>query len=103
MPRTVLFTQNFLVVFMPVGKGVRGGSLEPPRTPLPFGLPLPFVSKGFYTAPSPSICKWSTSLASIQHHCSSQFGCSYVLRLYIKDQQMNVEHVHKCFMLKGHA
>ena len=33
MPRTVLFTQNFLVVFMPVGKGVRGGSLEPPFWP----------------------------------------------------------------------
>ena len=32
------------------------------------------------TLPSPTSCKWSTSLTSIEHHCSSQFSCSYVCK-----------------------
>ena len=81
MPIELYPLQIFLVVFRPIDKGVH---------------PL-LASKGFYTL---SICKWSTSLVSIEHHCSSQFGCCYVLRLFIEDQQMNAEHVHKCFTLK---
>ena len=63
----------------------------------------PFNLKRFNTPPSPTICNWSTrlSLASIEHHCPSTFGCSYVLCLFIEDQQMNLQHVHNCFTLKG--
>ena len=37
------------------------------------------------------------------HHCPSKFDCSFVLSLFIEDQQINAEHAHKCFTLKGRA
>ena len=62
-----------LYIFRPIGRGVRGGSSEPPL----------LASKRFYTLPSytffkcPTICKWFTGLAAIPN----EFRCSYICTL----------------------
>ena len=64
----------------------------------------PLGLKRFYTPPSydfkfPTVCKWSTSFTAIENHCRpNEFGCSYAPRLFIEDQQMNVDHARKRFM-----
>ena len=60
---TMLYHSQYRQAHGGGGGGFEGGHSNPP-----FGLQTP---------PSSTICKWSTNLTSIEHHCSSQFGCNY--------------------------